>query len=492
MRSARKKRMATLVAGLCLLASLLFAGTIVAGCGSSNAATTASSQATATTAQATTTAGGAATSAAGGDSGTANGAPAAPPGDSSSSAVYPTKAAYTQSGDTKTVDGQTYTAAEDDQSGILVSDGGSLTVTNAKVDTTGNSSSLDSSSFYGLNAGVVATKGSTVQMSDSSITTTGSGANGAFATGEGASVSLSNVTIEATGQGGHGVMATQGGSVALNNVNITTAGTNSAPLATDRGGGTITATGGGATCSGKDSPALYSTGTLIVNGGTYKATGAEAAVIEGSNSITLTDVDLSSTLADKWGVMIYQSMSGDAQGAKGMFTMTGGSLAISGSNSPVFYVTNSTGNITLKGVQVTSASGVLLNAAQGSWGTSGSNGGTVNLIADGQSLTGSIVADSASAVTVNLANGSKLESAINADKTASAINVTIDASSTWTVTADSYLTTLTLSGGISGTSISNIIGNGHTVYYDSSNSANSALGGQTYTLIGGGTLKPIS
>jgi hypothetical protein len=37
-----------------------------------------------------------------------------------------------------------------------------------------------------------------------------------------------------------------------------------------------------------------------------------------------------------------------------------------------------------------------------------------------------------------------------------------------------------------------IIGNGHTVYYDSTNLANGSLGGKTYRLTGGGTLKPMS
>ena len=255
-------------------------------------------------------------------------------------------------------------------------------------------------------------------MSDSSITTTGSGANGAFATGEGASVSLTDVTIEATGGGGHGVMATQGGSVTLDNVEITTAGANAAPLATDRGGGTITATGGSALASGKDSPALYSTGTITVNGGTYEATGAEAAVIEGSNSIVLTDVVLSSTIADKWGVMLYQSMSGDAEGTTGTFTMTGGSLKVTGENSPVFYVTNCTGTIVLEGVDITSTSGVLVDAAAGNWGTSGSNGGTAILTATGQTLVGDLVADSSSSLSINLTNGSRLTGAINAGNTA--------------------------------------------------------------------------
>ena len=72
--------------------------------------------------------------------------------------------------------------------------------------------------------------------------------------------------------------------------------------------------------------------------------------------------------------------------------------------------------------------------------------------------------------------------------TAEAVNLTLDASSTWTVTADSYLTCLSDPDGISGTTITNITGNGHTVYYDAG--ACPALGGQTFTLSGGGTLQP--
>jgi hypothetical protein len=45
---------------------------------------------------------------------------------------------------------------------------------------------------------------------------------------------------------------------------------------------------------------------------------------------------------------------------------------------------------------------------------------------------------------------------------------------------------------IGGTTITNIAGNGHTVYYDAADSANSALGGQTYALSGGGTLQPAA
>jgi hypothetical protein len=417
-----------------------------------------------------------------------------PPGASSGASSAETglataSGAYTLDGGTKTLSDPSYTAAKEDQSGVYVINGGSLTLNNATVSTSGNTSSDENSSFYGLNAGVLAASASNLTMNGGTITTSGTGANGAFATGSGTSVALTNVVINATGDGGHGVMATQGGVMALTGVDITTSGAHSAPIATDRGGGTIIASGGTITTSGQDSPCYYSTGVLTITGSTCNATGSETVVIEGTNSVILTDSALASSVADKWGVMIYQSFSGDATGSDGVFTMSGGSLAYTDAGGPLFYVTNTTGNITLKGVQVSASSGTLLKAeGNDRWGTSGANGGTANFTADAQTLSGNFTADAISSLNLTLINASTLTGAINPENSAKAANLTLDASSTWTVTADSYLTCLT-NPTISGTNISNIIGNGHTVYYDPG--ACPALSSMTYTLAGGGTLTPI-
>ena len=400
--------------------------------------------------------------------------------DSSGSSSTTSSTAYLQSGGTVTKTSQTYTTSTTDESAVKVTNAGVLTLSDSTISSSGETTSADNSSFYGLNAAVLATTASTINLSSSSVTTTGTGANGVFSTDSGSSIVLKNVTISCTGRLGHGVDATNGGSLTLTDVNIDTAGSNGAALATDRGGGTINATGGTMNTSGTDSPGIYSTGNITVSGATIAATGSEAAVIEGSNSITLTSTKLSGN--KKWGVMIYQSMSGDAQGSTGTYTMTGGSL--SASTGPLFYVTNATGIITLTGVTTTATSGTLLSAAAGNWGTSGSNGGNANLTADGQTLVGDLTSDNISSITLTLKNSSTLKGAIN--KAA----VTLDATSSWTVTANSYLTTLSDTSGISGTTITNITGNGFTVYYDSTLPGNSALGGRTYTLNGGGTLTP--
>jgi hypothetical protein len=107
-------------------------------------------------------------------------------------------------------------------------------------------------------------------------------------------------------------------------------------------------------------------------------------------------------------------------------------------------------------------------------------------------MVGNLVADSISSINVTLQNGSSLTGSINSAKTAKAADLTMDASSSWNVTADSYLASFSDANGISGTTITNITGNGHTVYYDASLPANSSLGGKTYNLNERGTLKPFN
>jgi hypothetical protein len=226
---------------------------------------------------------------------------------------------------------------------------------------------------------------------------------------------------------------------------------------------------------------IYSTDVITVTDAKITSTGSEAAVIEGFNSITLKDTTIAGVTGSTGGVMIYQSMSGDA--TTGTFTMTGGLLTSSG--GPVFFVTNTDGVIKLTGVMVTSTSDTLIKAAGTSrWGTSGKNGGTVQFAADTESLSGNLVTDNISSIELTLQNTSSFSGSINSAA------LTLDATSTWIVTGDSVLTSLADAGVISGTSITNIYGNDHTVTYDVSLAANSALGGKTYSLNGGGTLVP--
>lgn len=354
-----------------------------------------------------------------------------------------------------------------------------------RISTSGNSSSMDQSSFYGLNAAVIGCDESVITMEKNMITATGTGANAIFAYGKSVVYSVGD-TIDCTAQGAHGLMASGGGTIHASDVTMITRGANSGAIATDRGSGTITVERGKVTTTGADSPGLYSTGKLVASDAEITASGAEVAVIEGANSIELTNSTLLSTFPNKWGVMIYQSFSGDADGVDGVFKMNGGSLSYIDAKGPLFFVTNSNADIHLKNVQLQAPSGVLLKAVAYRWGHEGSNGGNANIWADSQTLTGDLMADKVSKINLSLANNSKLIGGVNSDNKADSVSFSMDNSSLWDVTKDSYVSHLQVS--IVGDTVANISGNGHVVYYKKEN--NKSLENKTYALTNGGYLKP--
>jgi hypothetical protein len=388
--------------------------------------------------------------------------------------------AFTVDGTTQTVADKTLSSDATDVSGVYVLNGGNLVLSNVTVRTGGNTSSQENSSFYGQNAGVLVTKNSRVAINGGSISTTGGGANGLFAYGAGAFASMDGGSITATGDGGHGVMASGGGSLAITSVVITTSRIHGGAVATDRGGGKISVSGGKITTHGPDSPGIYSTGDIRAENAIFIATGSEGAVIEGRNSIALKNCQMSGAM--KCGVMIYQSFSGDAEGREGTFSMDGGSL--SAAQGPLFFVNNTRGIIHLHNVKVSAASGLLVNAAASRWGRSGSNGGHVELTGDNQKLPGDITVDRISSAIVALKDRSVLTGAVHNAALA------LDATCEWNVAADSALTSLADADCVSGDTITNIHGNGHTVSYNADLAANQWLGGKTWKLADGGTLSP--
>ena len=305
---------------------------------------------------------------------------------------------------------------------------------------------------------------------------------------EQAALSLSSSTLSTTGDGGHGAVVTQGSTLQLDRVRVITAGTVALPLATIQNAAKIEATNSSVVSSGAGSPCLYAAGSIEVSGGVYEALRSEVAVIEEDGSVTATSAALSSKDADQ-AVLLYRTTSvGKSNPAT--LTMTGGSRVYTNTHGSVFEVTNATGIITLSGVEVAALSDTLLRAVAGDWGAVGANGGQAILVADAQTLKGNLSADALSSLDITLQNGSALTGSINAEATAGDVKLALDSTSTWKVTADSYLSALKLPDAVAGKTITCIIGAGHTVYYDAASAANTYLDRQTYRLSGGGYLKP--
>ena len=347
----------------------------------------------------------------------------------------------------------------------IEADGTTEGYANVAVSKTGEADG-DEADFYGDNAAVFATNGASLDLSEVTVETNGTHANAVFSYGEGTTVNIADSVIETTGNCSGGLMTTGGGTMNAKNLRITTQGNSSAAIRSDRGGGTVNVDGGVYTTSGTGSPVIYSTADITVSNAELTSTASEGIVVEGKNSVTLNDVTLvadnntkNSDKSDNYqAVMIYQSMSGDAAQGDASFTMDGGSLT--NKNGDVFFVNNTVTTISLATADIVNESdGLFLRAAAAGWGSEGSNGGQVTLNADNQVIDGDMVVDKVSNLNLYLKDGSTFEGAINSDGQAGDVYVELAGGSTWTLTSDSYITSLTCDA-------DSINLNGHTLYVD--------------------------
>ena len=370
-----------------------------------------------------------------------------------------------------------------DENAALVSNGAEVTFSNDAISrTSSDSQGGDNSSFYGVGAAVLATDG-TAYVKGSTVTTDSKGGAGLFAYGDG-TVYVADTDITTQQDTSGGIHAAGGGKLYAWDLNVETKGESSAAIRSDRGGGTMVVDGGTYTSNGVGSPAVYCTADIAVNNAELTANGSEAVCIEGLNSLRLYNSNLTGNMSDDeqndttWTVILYQSMSGDSEVGNSTFQMDGGT--ITSKNGGLFYTTNTECTITLKDVDITynddnefflQCTG---NNNQRGWGQSGANGSDCNFTADSQDMKGNVIWDSISDLDFYMTNGSTLEGAFVNDESNAGnggdgyCNVVIDKDSTWTVTGDSIITSLSNAGTITdadGKTVS-IVGTDGTTYVE--------------------------
>ena len=362
--------------------------------------------------------------------------------------------------------GKTYQSEKADESALLISSKEAVNIVQPTINKAGSSDGGDNCSFYGVNAALLVKGGSTTTIKGGTITSNGTGANGVFSyggnggrnggQGDGTTVIIEDTKITTTGDGSGGIMTTGGGVMKARNLTVNTSGRSSAPIRTDRGGGTVTVEGGSYVSNGLGSPVIYSTADVTVADATLISNQSEGVCIEGKNSITLNNCQMTVSNTNRNGhaqfldaIMIYQSFSGDADSGNSHFTMNGGSLT--NRNGHLFHVTNTNAIITLNGVTLANEdpANVLLSVCADGW-QGATNKATLNV--SNQQMEGTILVGSDSELTLTLSEGSTFNGCIDGNITNAAgnsvstetgtVNVTLGENCTWTLTADTYVTSL--------------------------------------------------
>ena len=336
---------------------------------------------------------------------------AQPPADTTP--TYPQGATYTHPSGTTTIT-DSYSSSTQYYN-VIQCTGGTLTMNGCTITKTGDGSQGDNSSFYGNNSSIycgaasssnyqstTAASGAKIVIKNVTVNSSSKGANAVIAT-NGASVEIDGITIVNNYAVSRGLHATYGGIITASNVDITTNEATSSTIATDRGGGTVTVSGGTATANGSKSAVIYSTGTMSATGLVGKSAKGEIAVIEGDNSIAMTNCTMTSGSSER-GLLMMQSGSGDASGVNPVMTITGTSLTMTDSSAPLLEVaTCVTATCTLDNCTVTVPSGILMSVmADSQWSTSGAVG---NLILSNGTYSGTVKYDTGYTANVTVNEG---------------------------------------------------------------------------------------
>ena len=149
-------------------------------------------------------------------------------------------------------------------------------------------------------------------------------------------------------------------------------------------------------------------------------------------------------------------------------------MSTEGADSPCVLLEG--GKVSLTGVSLQSTSGEFLRVL------SGAN----ELVLGGTAITASPILAEGAALKLILQNGASFTGELGNEPPAK-VSVTLDAKSTLSLSADTYLVALVNADAAH----QNIQSNGFSLYYDSNAPENAYLGGQSFALPGGGYLTPM-
>jgi hypothetical protein len=380
---------------------------------------------------------------------------------------------YTEGGAATDLESKTYsgvTFAEstgENEAGVRGGEGVVAVIEDSTIEKTAGNYSGDNASFYGTNSGVHTYEDADVTITGSTVHTNATGANGVFAYGD-STITISDSIVDTDGSASGGIMVAGGGTLYATDCYVTTEGGSSAAIRSDRGSGLMVVNGGSYITNGTlgtGSPAEYCVADITVSNATLVAKNAQAMCFEGRNpgkiyncylegNYTASDDDEASN------VMVYQSMSGDAEEGTSYFTMVGGVLKAVNTenleNYKMFYTTNTYCYISLSNVEMIypeTYNAFLLcacNTNMRGWGTAGANGSECVLYCIDQDIQGDIIFDTWSYLDCYFTQGSVATTAFvqredNGDRGCS---VYLDATSQIILTGDSTVQNLYTGGSV--------------------------------------------
>lgn len=377
-------------------------------------------------------------------------------------------------GQNKTSSNQTYQSSQSNMDTVLVKNKGNFNLRGGTLTKSGDTTDSQKSNGYGLNAIFTASGGSKASIHDTKLTSSSSGSNAIFSTGKDTRITAHDFEIYTSGGFSSGLDVTQGGSIDASLGTISTQGQDSAPIEAGAESGTIRIRTTEIASKGLNSPCILSSGKITATNLTGTAYASPIAVLEKGSKVTLTDCLLQGD--GKQGILFQSQPSAAGLQNSACFTAKNSKLTTT-TRGPMFSVSAVNASVTLNNTALYYNNKILASI---------SKSGCLTLKGISQKLEGRLRCGKNSEANLNLTKGSKFKGSIDAKD--AAVSISLDQSSTWNVTADSYVSEIKNRN----FRCRNIKSNGHTIYYDAANSSNSWLKGGTISLPGGGSLVPLT
>ncbi len=363
--------------------------------------------------------------------------------------------------------GEVIESAAAGSTAALARNGGTLVMADGKLVKIGQDTSIDDALAYGTDAAALAVNADSNMLLSSVIAESACpGAPGLFSC-DGGSSYADDVTISTAGDDSAAVRTTSGGTMVGNALHTQTEGARSPSLACASPRSTLSVTNSSFQTAGSLSPILQSRGRIEADNIVGASGASPLAVLEDQGTALISNSRLSSTSIDgsanggiPCAVMLYRAEAADrtTEDDSALFQASDSTLESTIRSGAFFYLTNTRARVLLSNNRLLFDEGqaVLLRAEGNNsrgWGSSGKNGALCDITARNQKLRGAVESDSLSSVDLYLLENSQWtgSSSIRSNTSGSAVgenlNVSIDGTSSWTVTGNSTVTNINLAEG---------------------------------------------
>lgn len=392
------------------------------------------------------------------------------------------------------LDHETLSVNANDTSVLLITEGSNVNISHVDIVKRGYSTWLNQASFFGRNAALNIANGSTSYITDLNITSH-NGAAGIFVYGTGTTVHVSNTEIYSSGPVSHALYAAGNGTIYASNIRSYAGGNRCSTFSGDSPAGYIYVSDSVSHTAGVGSATFYALGEIYANNVVGHSEQAPALFSDGAQKAVLENVDLTAGLLA--GTVMFSS---SARQTGASLSLTNSRLTALKEDMPALWFGNIIADATIIATELNTSSRILLvaNSSQvtqafsyfaGAEENSSIQPAEVSVTVAESTLAGDLVAYNGSLIAWNLTDHSTWTgSAYLEGKGSATFSISVDETSTWTLTRDVIVDTFTNAD----LGNKNIHSKGFNIHYNPSAPKNTWLKSKMFTLPGGGKLRPRS